>query len=60
MFIPGPCEVVFPHIDPAICHIVNIGEDVLIDYHLIAFIGMSDSIDRAFSGCSYGRNADVD
>ena len=60
IFFPGTCEIVFSHIDPAIRHIVNIGEDILIDHHLVAFIGVADGIDRAFSGRSHRRNADVD
>jgi len=52
-------EVVSADVDPSICDVINVREDVLIDHHLVRPARVANRIDRALAGGSGRRDAHI-
>ena len=52
-------EVVFANVNPSIGDVVNVRENRLIEDNLVTLASVLDGIDRAFTGCTDGGDANI-
>ena len=52
-------EVVFADINPSICDVINVRKNRLVEDNLVTLASMLDGIDRTFTGCTDGRDANI-